>query len=305
MRSAENSISGRITLICLIFFTLFHFSEALSNEKFIIFSSSDELREQSRLILEASYQEISQSLQDSLSRVVTVYIADTDEEFRERAGNSFPDWGIGCAVPSHHLIVLKSPARFKYGKSLNQLLRHELAHIFLGAKVKPGNMPRWLDEGFAMMHSHEWTLGQDIVVARAVLTNSVFPLTHIERLNSFQESKANLAYTLSFLAVSYLIREYGRESLVDAVQLLSQDKNWNEVFLETTGSKYRDFQREFLDSVKARYRWISFLGDTFFFWLGLALLVVFVYLLKRRHTRRILKRWEDEEKGVRYESETD
>ena len=304
MRSLENSISGRIIFTCLVLFTLSHHSEALSNDKFLIFSSSHELKDQSRLILEASYQEISQSLDDSLTHVVTVYISDTAKEFRERAGSTFPDWGIGCAVPRDHMIVVKSPARFKYGKSLSQVLRHELAHIFLGEKVKTGHIPRWLDEGFAMMHSHEWTLGQDIVVARAVLTNSLFPLSDIERLNSFKESKANLAYTLSFLAVSYLIREYGRESLVDAVQLLSQGKTWNQVFLETTGSKYRDFQQEFLDSVKTRYHWISFFGDTFFLWLGLALLIVFVYLWKKRHAKRILKRWEEEEKGIADEKET-
>lgn len=290
--------SFKIILAFLVFLLFSYPTIIKGKSKFAIFSSSEELKEETEDILDNAYQRMSQTLQDSLTCMTTVYIADTDEEFRSEIGSNFPDWGIGCAIPSRHLIVVKSPTNFRHGKSLKQVLEHELAHIFLGAKMKGQNIPRWLDEGFAMMHSHEWTLGQDVAVARAVLTNSIFPLSEIERLNYFKESRAHLAYTLSFLAVSYLFREYGEESFVDLLNLLSEGESWDASLLKTTGSDYGDFQEEFLDYIKSRYQWISLLGDTFFLWVGLAFLIILVYLLKKRHAKKILKRWDQEEKGL-------
>lgn len=304
MRVTKNLNSFKIILAFLVFLLFSHPTITEGKSKFVIFSSSEELKEETEDILNNAYQRISQTLHDSLTHITTVYIADTDEEFHSKIGTSFPDWGIGCAIPSRHLIVVKSPAKFRYGKSLKQLLEHELAHIFLEEKVKGKRVPRWLDEGFAMMQSHEWTVGQDVVVARAVLTSSVFHLSEIERLNQFSQSKAHLAYTLSFLAVSYIFREYGEESFTELINLLSQETDWDEIFLKTTGSDYTDFQEEFLAYIKGRYHWISLLGDTFFLWVGLAFLIIFIYLLKKRRMKKILKRWEKEEKGLIDETET-
>ncbi len=305
MHVERKSIFRRSILSFSVILFLLYPSAAESFKGFEVHSSDERLKEETADILNRSYHRIPRALEDSTTHIVTVYLADTEEEFRVRCGGTFPDWGVGCAIPSRYLIIVKSPIHFRYGKSLGQVLEHELAHVLLGAKVKGERIPRRLEDGIAMMHSHEWTFGQDRVVAWAIVTNSVFPLSEMERLNQFNQSKAHLAYTLSFLAVSYLFREYGEESFVELVNLLSQGENWNEIFLKTTGSDYADFQMEFLDFVKKKYSWISFLGDTFFLWAGLAFLIVFIYLLKKRHTRKIVKRWEEEEMGSRYEKETD
>jgi len=304
MQVTKNQNFFGIIVAFLVFLFFAHPTITEGESKFAIFSSSEELKEETEDILNSAYQRISRTLQDSLTQITTVYIADTDEEFQSTIGTFFPDWGVGCAIPSRYLIIVKSPNHFKYGKSLKQLLEHELAHIFLRAKIKQDNIPRWLDEGFAMMQSHEWTLGQDVVVARAVVTNSIFPLSKIEKLNQFNQSQANLAYTLSFLAISYLFREYGEEGFMDLVNLLSRGGNWDEAFLRGTGSDYMSFQMEFYDYIKRKYQWISLLGDTFFFWLGLAFLIIMIYLFKKRRTKKILQRWEAEEKGQVNERET-
>jgi hypothetical protein len=305
MRVTKNLNSFKIILVFFISLFFSHPTITEGKSKFVISSSSEQLKEETQNILNTAYQRISQTLQDSLTYITTVYIADSEAEFQSKISTTFPDWGIGCAIPDRHLIVVKSPIEFRYGKSLKQVLEHELAHIFLETKVKGKRIPRWLNEGFAMMQSHEWTLGQDVVVARAVLTNSVFPLSKIERLNRFNQNQADLAYTLSFLAASYLFREYGEEGFIDITELFSQGESWDEVFLEGTGSDYIDFQMEFHNYIKNRYQWISLLGDTYFFWLGLAFLIILIYLLKKRYTKKILRKWEEEEKSQANEKEAD
>ncbi|MGB8658646.1 MAG: peptidase MA family metallohydrolase [Candidatus Zixiibacteriota bacterium] len=291
-----------ISLLILVILLLPQFSLSqpiLSTPRFDIYAHDANLGKEIEIALESSYRKISDFLDDSLTDVVHVYAVNSEDEFRSLVGNGFPDWGVGCAVPSQNLIVLKSPLRFKYYRPFSQVVTHELAHIFLGKFSRGGRIPRWLDEGFAMYQSQEWVIGQDIVVARAVLTGSILPLSQIEAVNAFGESKAELAYTESFLAVSYLDREYGEGTIKELVTNLSGGVGIDLAFLRTIGSNYLSFQLEFAKYIKTHYNWVSFLGDTFFVWLGLAFLIIFLYFLKRRYTRKTLEEWELEEQGIK------
>lgn len=294
-----------IPIFPLLFFPQFSFAQtpfpplAESTSHFAIHAHDENLAQEIKVILESSYQRISSFLEDSLTDVVDIYAVDSEEEFVSMVGNSFPDWGIGCAIPARNLIILKSPLRFKYYRPFSQVVTHELAHIFLGKLSRGKRVPRWLDEGFAMYQSQEWRIGQDMAVARAVLTGSVLPLSQIESVNAFRESKAQLAYTESFLAVSYLYSEYGEGTIKELVTHLANGTSIDLAFMRTIGSNYLSFQLEFEKYIKAKYNWISFFGDTYLIWIGLAFLMVFLYLLKRRYTKKTLKEWELEEQGIK------
>ena len=266
---------------------------------FDIYAHDESLAREVKLHLESSYQKISFFLDDTLTQVVSVYVVNSDEEFRSLIGGGFPDWGIGCAIPSRNIIVLKSPLHFNYHRPFSELVTHELAHIFLGNLAKGASLPRWLDEGFAMHQSREWRIGQDIAVARAALTGSILRLSEIESVNAFREKKAQLAYTESFLAVSYLTHEYGEEAIRELVNHLAFGTSIDLAFLKTIGSNYLTFQLEFEAHIKSKYNWISFFGDTFLLSVGLAFLIVFLYFIKKRHTKRTLKEWELEEQKTK------
>ncbi len=304
------------TLILFIFFfPNFSFSRhtlppkadpplAESRPHFDIHAHDENLACEVKAILESSYQKISDFLEDSLTDEVSVFVVDTEEEFVSMVGSSFPDWGIGCAIPTRNLIILKSPLRFKYYRPFSQVVTHELAHIFLGKLSRGKRIPRWLDEGFAMYQSQEWRIGQDMAVARAVLTGSVLPLSQIESVNAFRESKAQLAYTESFLAVSYLYREYGEGTIKELVTHLANGTSTDLAFMRTIGLNYLSFQLEFEKFVKEKYNWVSFLGDTLLVWIGLAFLIVFLYFLKRRHSKKTLEEWESEEQKIEKNDES-
>jgi hypothetical protein len=285
----------KVSFLLLLGAKLSFAQPTLSIPHFDIYAHDKSLAQQVKTNLESSYQKISSFLDDTLTQMVSVYVVDSDEEFRSMIGGGFPDWGIGCAIPSRNLIVLKSPLHFNYHRPFSELVTHELAHIFLGNLAKGVALPRWLDEGFAMHQSHEWRIGQDIAVARAVLTGSLLRLSEIESVNAFREKKAQLAYTESFLAVSYLAGEYGEEAIRELVDHLAHHTSIDLAFLKTIGSNYLTFQLEFEAHIKSKYNWISFFGDTFLLWVGLAFMIVIFYLAKKHYTRRTLKRWELEE----------
>jgi len=291
--------SGPIAIVLFVFhLCLSPFSSAQVNPealRFDIFAHDPNLSLEVKGILGSSFQKLAEFLEDTAAGIITVHVVDTEAEFLSMVGRNFPDWGIACAIPSHDLIVLKSPLKFEYQRPFSQVVSHELAHILLGRFSRGARIPRWLDEGFAMYHSQEWRIGQDIAVARAVLTGSALPLSQIELMNAFKESQAQLAYTESFLAVSYLYREYGEGTVRELVGHLAEGSSLDAAFLRTIGSNYLSFQLEFGKYIETEYNWTSILGDTLAIWIGLAFLFIFLYFLKMHRAHKMLKRWKQEE----------
>ena len=269
--------------------------------QFDIYVQDLKLKQEIEVTAKKAYTQISGFIEDSLTHPVTIYVAENENDFKSKLGSDFPDWGIGAAISEHNLIVLKSPAKFRYNRPFSEVLEHELAHIFLDKKSGNAVPPRWMDEGFAMLESREWRIGQDILIVRAVFTNSIIPLTQIENLNSFNDSKAELAYTVSYLALSYFLDEYGKESFFKLLNYLSSGQTLDFAFLKATGESYIDFQAGFVNYLKKKYNWLAFFGDNILFWLVLAFLLVFLYFMKRYYNRKTLKRWEYEDKIGKYD----
>lgn len=298
----SNPIRSVLLLLAVLAFPFFSFSQIISTPpRFEIHAYDDHLKQEVRGILQSSYGRMSRFLEDSLTETVTVYVVDSEEEFVSKVGRGFPEWGIACAVPARNLIVLKSPLRFEYHRPFAQVVNHELAHVFLGRLSRGKRIPRWLDEGFAMYQSQEWRIGQDVAVARAVITGSILPLSQIESVNAFRESKAQLAYTESFLAVSYLYREFGEGTVRELVTHLASGSSMDIAFIRTIGSNYLSFQLEFEKYVETKYNWLSLLGDTIVVWIGLAFLFIFLYFLKLRGTRKKLEEWKQQEESAERE----
>jgi hypothetical protein len=285
-----------------LFFCIFYVNRTVqATPQFDIHTQDPKLKQEIESLAEKASARISAFLGDSLTYPLTIYVAEDEENFKSKLGSDFPDWGIGAAIPTQNLIVLKSPAKFSYyTRPFSEVLEHELAHIFLAKKSRGANLPRWTDEGFAMMQSKEWRIGQDLRIAMANLTGSIIPLSQVENLNSFNQSKAELAYTESYLALAYFLDAYGKESFFELLELLSSGESLDSAFLKTTGLSYLGFQEEFADYLKKKYNFFAILGDTFLLWLGLAFLLVFLYLIKRYYNRKTLKRWEYEDRIGKY-----
>ncbi len=238
-------------------------------------------------------------LNDSLDYRPAIYIPDNLTDFRAVVGAAFPDWGAAAALPYRQLIAIKSPASYPLGRSLRELLQHEYAHLALEHRLRHIEPPRWLDEGMAMFISSEWGWGENINMTRAVIFNSVVPLREIEKLNTFSEGRAQIAYSESYLAVKYLLDSYGRESFNLFLDELRKDRSVDQALMVAIGSGYDGFENEYFEYLRKKYTVMTFFSDTFYFWLALAILVIIGFLIGLRKKRKFYKKWDEEDK---YES---
>ncbi len=235
-------------------------------------------------------------IEDTMTYKPSIHIVGDLKEFNKLIRGRFPDWGAAAAFAERKLIAIKSPDKFNIGKSLDELLIHEYAHLAISHKTGLYSAPRWLHEGIAMFVSMEWSWSDNLAMNRAAVFDQFLSLRDIENMNRYNESKAHVAYAQSYLAVKYIHDNYGRNSLAVLLGELARGRNLSTALMASTGATLPEFENEFHVYLSQRFNIAMLFMDTMFFWLGLALVVVVAAFMRYRKRRQYYKQWEEDEK---------
>ena len=255
-----------------------------------------ELFERTRRTLIPAKAELAELLGQELTDTIRVYIAPTRHDFDTATYGGIPDWGVGVAIPSKNFISVLSPVKEQFDLPFEEVLRHELAHIALSKRVNGFRIPRFMDEGFAMMFAHQWGFGDDIIIAKAQLTGSLLTLAEIDWVNMLNSDEARIAYAQSYQGVKLIFDQFGAETFRDLLDGFAEGKPRDLVFREVLGANFDDFDKIFAKYVSENYHWLMIFTDPIFLWIGAALIIIIGYLLIRRRKKDYYKKWEEEEK---------
>jgi len=226
-----------------------------------------------------------------------IYLAPSWEAFQaaQPAGEP-PSWSVGTAYPALNLIILRSPRGMRGGGiDIEQVLRHEYAHLALTTALKGHEAPPWLAEGFAMLQSREWSLSWTYTLSRGVLTKKLIPLAQLADGLPADQYQAELAYAEYFSFVSYIKTDVGPEALPRLIRGLSYGLDTETALQQATGLGLKDLERRWKEDLKRRFSWIPIVTSIFSLWFLASLLFLVSYWLKRRKAKRILQEWEKEE----------
>ena len=226
-----------------------------------------------------------------------IYLAPTWEAFQGvQPRGEPPAWSVGTAYPARNLIILRSPRAIQGGRTeIEEVLRHEYAHLALARALRGNEAPRWLDEGFTMLQSRGWSLTWTYVLSRGVLSKTLIPLE--ELIDGFprDQHQAQLAYAQSFSFVSFIKTEYGPEALPRLIKGIAHGLDTETALRQATGLGLRNLERRWKKELKRRYSWIPIATSFFSLWFLASLLFLLGYWLKRRRSKKILEEWEQEE----------
>jgi hypothetical protein len=145
---------------------------------------------------------------------VNLYVYDSTDAMRD-AILFEPQWTGGMAFPEFRTIILGISAQdLDWG--LNAV-EHELAHVIVGNLVSAcySHLPRWLDEGLAMVAEGELDAESQAMLDRALKDDTFYPVRALTDSFTEDPGRASLAYAQSDSLVSFLLEEYGREQLLD------------------------------------------------------------------------------------------
>jgi len=246
-------------------------------------------------VAQARY-ELIKILGDSLHYRPKIYIENNLQNFRNRIGSAVPDWGAAVAMPYKQMIVTKSPANFRLGKSLYELIKHEYTHLALEDRLNHTEPPRWLNEGLAMYIAFEWGWASNVALSQAVVFGTVIPLGEIEKMNRFPEGQARTAYAQSYMAVKYLLEQYGFDSFNILLDNIKNRQSIDTALMAATGSDYDGFEKEYINYLQTKFNLLTIFIDMSYLWLFLAIVVIIGFFLRFGKKKKKYKEWDEYDK---------
>jgi hypothetical protein len=267
--------------------------------------------------LERVAQQLADSAEAELGRIaadlidlpvphaIEVHLIREASELAEVApeGRGAPPWAIGVAYPDLGVISVA----MRRGAQLADpatTLRHELAHIALGAALG-ARAPHWLHEGFAYQHSGEWSWERTETLAGMAWAHSIIELDDLDRTFPQDEQPANRAYAESYDFVGYLSRRGRWEDPSDDgdrwpfrrfLRDLGQGSSMDAAAIHAFGRPIHALFDEWRGDLGSRYFLapIGVLG--MLLWILCAMLLAAAWWRRRRQNRRRIAQWDLEER---------
>ncbi|MCP4448426.1 MAG: hypothetical protein GY811_24250 [Myxococcales bacterium] len=218
-------------------------------------------------------------------------------------GHSAPSWAAGVAYSQYGVVSVAHAS----GTEINSVLAvtaHELSHLALGAALHD-RAPRWLNEGFAYIHSSEWSIARVQVLTGMAWSGNTIPLADLDSSFPAAEIEVHKAYAQSYDFVAFLARrgryidkkdEGDRWPFRNFLAHIAAGQSTDDAARRAYGANLTSLYGEWYEDLRSRYMIIPASLFGLFVWSFAALLLVIAYWRKSRQAKRILAIWEAEER---------
>jgi hypothetical protein len=243
-------------------------------------------------------RELSDRLGQPVLKNVRVDIARTPGEMETLApvGAPYPAYAEGVAYSEIGLVLLTlNPRHANANYDIKQVFRHELAHLALHDAVGGRDVPRWFNEGFAVLASGETSFDRMSELWTATLADRLLPLSEVERTFPSDESKASIAYAEAVDVVRFLVRREEAHRFRALVQSMRDGHDLDTATRQAYGVDLVTLEHEWREDVAKRYTfWPVFFSGTAVWGLVLGLFVL-GWRKRRKRARATLERWARDE----------
>lgn len=208
----------------------------------------------------------------------------------------FPEYASGVAYSDLGLVLLTlAPVHPNDNHDLVQVFRHELAHVALHEAVRGAHVPRWFNEGFAVLASGETSFDRLQALWTATVAGTLLPLSRIERQFPRQESRVSVAYAQAVDVVRFLVRDREQHRFHALIERLRTGNEFPAALLGSYGIDLQELEREWREDVAKRYTFWPVLFSGSVIWTGILGLFVLGWRKRRARMRATLARWAREE----------
>ena len=156
-------------------------------------------------------------------------------------------------------------------------------------------MPRWFQEGVALLASRERQLADQQRLLLGGLRGVPPSTTALDRAFDGEGYSVETAYAIAGALVDDLAEEHGRAVVARIAAQVAAGRTFPEAFRAASGSSLGDFEAGFWRSFRWRYRWVPFLTSGATLWLAVTLLAVLAIARRRQRDAAIRRRWDEEE----------
>jgi hypothetical protein len=207
-----------------------------------------------------------------------------------------PRWIAGFAVGASDLVVLFPARSPSYPDStLEDVLRHEIAHVLISRAARGQPVPRWFDEGLAMAVERQRGVEDQTQLVYQLITSSRTNLEGISGLFRGGQNDQTRAYALAGALVHDVLQQYGSTACADILSRVGRGRTFDEAFSDVTGLTPDAMEEEFWHRQRFWTMWVSILGSSTMLWSVITLLALLAIYMRRRRNRQIEERWAKED----------
>lgn len=225
-------------------------------------------------------------------RPMRVVLAADDSEWARQV----PPWVAGYAIGNASLVVLFPSRSPSYPHdTLEDVLRHEVAHVLIDRAAEGQPVPRWFHEGLAMAVERPWRLGDRTRLASELLFGPRLTLEAIDDLFLANQGAAARAYSVSAGVMRDLMQAYGADAPAAVLRVVAGGASFDAALAQVTARSVRSFEAEFWDRQRAWRMWIPLAASSTVLWLGVIGLAALAKRRRRLRAEVIRRRWAREE----------
>src|SRR5437870_2115997 len=201
-------------------------------------------------------------------------------------------WISGFAMGESNLVVI-FPARSPGypDNTLEDVLRHEVAHILIWRASAGRPVPRWFNEGVAMEVERARRFQDQTQLLYHLVTGGRTDLEHLDRLFSGSQSDQTRAYALAGAFVHELVREQGKSVHREILMRIGRGAPFDIAFADVTGLTPSHAESEFWNRQRIWTSWLPLVTSSATLWLGVTTLALVAIYVRRRRNRQIEEQW--------------
>jgi hypothetical protein len=208
---------------------------------------------------------------------------------------SVPAWTAGFAVGGDLIVLF--PARspvYPHG-TLEDVLRHELAHVLIARATGGQAVPRWFNEGLAMAAERPWGLVDRSRLAYELAFGPRLALDDVDRLFGGSRRDQSRAYAVAGWFVGDLLHAHGAEFPAQLLARMGRGVPFADAYARTTGVTLVSAEADFWRRQRTWTTWFPVITSTTVLWTGITLLALYAARRRRRRREALHRRWAEEE----------
>jgi hypothetical protein len=217
---------------------------------------------------------------------IIVFLAPDPTRFDSLTGGRAPEWGAGVALPQLGIIIIPGYVSDRTGThQLPVILRHELAHVALQRHLGDADVPRWFTEGYATWAAGQFDDNEGWMLRLALLTGRAPPLDSLTLDWPLMVADARLAYMLSASATRYLVSLGRPDTFERFLDVWAESGSFEQALRQVYILSSPQFERLWRAHVRRHYGWLQIAAQTLFIWVLLSVLVLALFVIRRRRDR--------------------
>ena len=209
----------------------------------------------------------------------------------------FASNGEGPGEPNEMVVLFPSRTPSYPHSSLEDVLRHEVAHVLIGRASAQRPIPRWFNEGLAMSVERGWRLQDEGQLMYQLAVGSRTSLDSLDRMFSGEQPEVTRAYALSGALVHDLLQQHGAGVGAEILKRMNEGASFEHAFNEVVGMLPADAEAEFWMRQYTWAAWLPTLTSTTTLWFVVTALALLAIVRRIMKNRAIEKKWLEEGVG--------